>query len=50
MQLCGLADDRLAPAAAPQLDALALAHPESGPLIELRETLHFRHEMLQELL
>ncbi|GAA4058884.1 DUF5691 domain-containing protein [Actinomadura miaoliensis] len=59
-QLCRLADQRLSPAAAPRLEAVAarFGAPATGAhttgaaghaLTELTETLRFRHEMLKEL-
>ncbi|GAA0942206.1 DUF5691 domain-containing protein [Actinocorallia libanotica] len=47
-QLCRLADERLTPEAAPRLQALADRYGK-WPLVELAETLRFRHDMLQEL-
>ncbi|ROO88946.1 hypothetical protein EDD29_6632 [Actinocorallia herbida] len=47
-QLCRLADERLAPDAAPRVHSLAAAHP-TWPLAELADTLAFRRRMLRDL-
>ncbi|MGH3391054.1 MAG: hypothetical protein ACRDOO_19475, partial [Actinomadura sp.] len=47
-QLCRLAGERLTPDAAPRLEALTRADPESWPLTELA-ILRFRHDMSREL-
>jgi len=47
-RLCRLADERLTPDAAPRLLALA-DRRGTWPLVELAETLRFRHDMLREL-
>ncbi|MDX6739407.1 DUF5691 domain-containing protein [Actinocorallia sp. A-T 12471] len=47
-QLCRLADERLAPDAAPRVHALAAAHP-TWPLAELADTLAYRRHMLRDL-
>jgi hypothetical protein len=48
-QLCRLADERLTPDTAPELDGLSRRYPGCWPLTELTETLRFRHDMLREL-
>jgi hypothetical protein len=48
-ELCRLADERLSPATASQVDEITHEHPEVRALTELARTLRFRRDMLTEL-
>jgi hypothetical protein len=48
-ELCRLADERLSPATAPQVDEIAQEHPGTRALTDLARTLRFRRDMLTEL-